>query len=352
MRDTWFTFRQPGPVWAPDTPAGGGGADTVAAGGGADTVAAGGGADTVAAGGGADTVAAGGGADTIAGGAGGEKVKTAIEADGTTKTAPADWPADWREKAIKQAGADEKTIDRLKRFPSPGDLLKSYLAADAKLNSGKPNADEPMPDPAKDPEGAKAWRTARDIPPDATGYVIPDDVKAQLVDEDKPVLASYTEAMHKAGMPQKYVQQGVAWYVRLQQAEADQRNANDKAAETETTEALIREWGPDYKGQKEVARRFAQEAIPGVDWYTARLPDGRALGNIPEVVKGLAKLGMAEYGDVTFAGGEKANAAENRMKELKNILDTDIDRWHREPALGKEYYKLLEADSKRPNRAG
>lgn len=287
----------------------------------------------------------------------GEKKPPATAIEGTTDkpvAAPADFPADWREKMATGADGkvDAKALERLKRFPSPAELGRSYLAADAKINSGKINNDEPMPDPAKDPEGAKAWRAARDIPADATGYVIPEEVQKRLVDEDKPILANYTAEMHKAGMPQKYVQQGVAWYVGLVEAQAAEQEAADKAAASETEEALRTEWGSDFKAQREVARRYAEEAIPGVDWFKARLPDGRALGNIPEVVKGLAKLGLAEYGDVAFAGGEKANATENRIKELKNILDTDIDKWNASPALRAEYGQLLAAQDKRNNRAG
>ena len=70
------------------------------------------------------------------------------------------------------------------------------------------------------------------------------------------------------------------------------------------------------------------------------------------MVKGLAKLGLAEYGDVAFAGGEKANATENRIKELKNVMDTNIDEWNAKPALRKEYFDLLAAQEKRTNRAG
>lgn len=342
MRNTWFTFRMPGPVWAPDAP----GTPPV------EPPPTG----TPPA---ADPPAAPPPATPPAGEPPapptGEKPTTAIEGDGDkgTKDGPADWPSDWREKLAVGADGkpDAKMLDRLKRFPSPADLNRSFFEADAKIRGGKANADEPMPDETKDPEGAKKWREARDIPADPTGYVIPDEVQKQLVDEDKPVLANYTAAMHKLGMPQKYVQAGAAWYVGLVNAQAEQQNLADRQAASETEETLRTEWGSDFKAQREIARRFGEEAIPGVNWFQARLPDGRALGNIPEVVKGLAKLGLAEYGDVAFAGGEKANATENRIKDLKNIMDTDIDRWNREPALRKEYGDLLAAQDRR-NRAG
>ena len=339
-----FTF-MPQPLWRPE-------GDTQGGGGGTDTVAAGGGADTIAAGGGADTVAAGGGADTIEGGASSARTAAAPnalkkEGDADTKGA-GDWPADWRERAIKAAGADEKTIDRLKRMDSPGALLKSYLAADAKINSGK-LGDEPMPDPAKDADGAKAWRTARGIPDDPTGYKLPDDMMKLLTDEDKPALAAFYADAHKAGVPQQHVQPLVGWYLNMLETQAVERNALDKTHSEETEEVLRAEWGSDFKPNRTIAKRYADEVVPGL--FDARLPDGRIVGNTPAFVKGLAKLGLQEYGDVAFAGGEQATVTENRKAELKKILDTDIDRWNAEPALRAEYGKLLAAEEKRPGRA-
>lgn len=344
-----FTFRLPVPLWRPDEPAGGGGGG----GGGADTVAAGGGADTVAAGGGADTVAAGGGADTVEGGAASARV--AAPANALTKEGGADgkgagdWPDDWRERAIKAAGADEKVIERLKRMDSPGALLKSFLEADKRINSGKPAADEPMPDPAKDADGAKSWRAARGIPAEASGYTLPDDLTKVLIDEDKPVLAAFYADAHKAGIPQQFVAPMVGWYLGMQEAQATERNANDKVHADQVEETLRAEWGSDFKPNRTIAKTYADEVVPGL--FNARLPDGRMVGNTPEFVRGLAQLGRLHYGDVSFAGGEQATASENRMAELKKIMDTDIDKWNASPDLRSEYGKLLEASSKRPGRA-
>lgn len=345
-----FTFRLPVPLWRPDEPAGGGGA-----GGGADTVAAGGGADTVAAGGGADTVAAGGGADTVEGGGASARVAAPNNAmakeGGADGKGAGDWPADWRERMATGADGkvDAKLLERFKRHDSPLSVGKGYLAADAKINSGKVTIDEPMPDPAKDADGAKAWREARGIPPEASGYTLPDDLTKILLDEDKPVLAAFYADAHKAGIPQQHVAPMVGWYLNMQEAQATERNALDKTQSDEVEETLRAEWGSDFKPNRTIAKTYADEVVPGL--FNARLPDGRMVGNSPEMVRGLAQLGRLHYGDVSFAGGEQATASENRMAELKKIMDTDIDKWNASPDLRSEYGKLLEASSKRPGRA-
>ena len=256
----------------------------------------------------------------------------------------AKFPDNWREE---MAGGDAKRLEQLKRFTSPVDVGKSFFEADAKIRSGKVNADEPMPDPATDAEGAKKWREARGIPADATGYALPEPITKRLKDEDKPVLTSFTEAAHKANLPPKAVEVAAGWYLDLVENEAAQTNERDKKAEEKVQETLREEWGVEYKPYKEIARRYAQEAIPGVNWFEARLPDGTLLGNVPEVVKALAKFGIAEYGDVSFAGGEAAKATASRKEELQTIMKTDFKKWEASPKLREEYQNILDAEERR-----
>ena len=268
---------------------------------------------------------------------------------GDPPPAPADFPADWREKLATgdDGKVDAKALERLKRMSAPGDLWKSYVAADSKISKGKVNADEPMP---ADEEGAKAWRAARNIPDDPSGYVLPEDVTKNLTDADKPVLASYTEEMHKAGMPRNLVEAGARWYLNFVEQSAEATNVADKAAAKEVATTLNKKWGTDYTVNSNMAMTFATEAVPGTDWYMARLPDGRTLGNVPEVVEMMAKFARMEYGDERFAGGEAATRTATREQELKKIMDTDIDTWNRSPDLRKEYGEILSAKDKRAGR--
>jgi len=63
---------------------------------------------------------------------------TLIGGDASAETieasAPADWPADWRQKL---AGEDKKTLERLGRMASPADLFKSYRALEQKVSAGE-----------------------------------------------------------------------------------------------------------------------------------------------------------------------------------------------------------------------
>lgn len=305
--------------------AGGAGASTVAAGAGADTVAAGAGASTVAAGAGSDTLKAGAGADTMAGGGA--------------------WPENWRDE---MAGGDAKFRERLGRYATPKDFARAGIEAQNKIQSGKAGEDIPMPDPAKDPDGAKAWREARGIPPDPKAYKIPDPVDKRLSDADKVLFGTLAEKAHGKNIPASSVEVVAEWYADQLEAQRGAQVEQDNRHAEEIEETLRKDWGPDYKANDTVARRYAEEVLgEGVSLFDARLPDGRKVGNVPEIIKGLAELGLAKYGDVSFAGGEAARVSEGRMAELKKMMDSDWDAWMANQPARDEYAKLLEAAQKR-----
>lgn len=270
---------------------------------------------------------------------------TALERAGADAPAdpvtPSDWPADWRDKL---SGGDAKKLERLKRFTSPLDVGKSFFEADSKIRSGKAAEDVPMPE---DAEAAKAWRKERGLPEDPTGYALPEAITKRLTDEDKPLLATFTQAAHKANLSPKAVEVAAAWYTDMVESQVAQQIAADKEAATATSDALRAEWGADFKANSTVAKRFGTEAIPGVDWFGARLPDGRALGNIPEVVKAFAELGMLKYGDVSFAGGEATKATLGRKEAIEKIMRTDFDAYQKDPSLAKELEAIYAAEEKR-----
>jgi hypothetical protein len=309
------------------------------------TQAAGAGSDTVAAGGGGDTQAAGSGDDTAAAGAG----RTALEADGDGKAAqhPADFPADWREKI---AGGDTKLLDMLKRVDSPTTLGKNYVSAQEKIRGGKAGADEPMPDPEKKPAEAKAWRAARGIPDEPTGYAIPEAVQKRLSDADKPVMAAFHEFAHAKGVPQQYAAAFAEFYVDTVEAQIGVQKELDNGQKAEVEDALRTEWGAEYKANNTLAARYAREAIPDVPWFRARIEDGprkgQLLGNQPEVIKALAKFGAMEFGDGSFVGGEARNATLSRKAEIEKVRDTNFDKYDADPAMKKELFEIYQAEEK------
>ncbi len=262
---------------------------------------------------------------------------------------PGDWPEDWRDR---MAGEDKDMRKRLDRFKAPADVFKSYTELEAKFKKGPTASDEPMPDAEKDPEKAAEWRKARGIPPDPTGYDVPDAVKKLVTDEDKPRLATFTEHMHKANVPQQYVGPALEYYFQEQAQAAEAIAAADKADQSETEDLLREEWGPDFRPNAVIAKRFAEEVTPGVNWFSARLPDGRVLGNIPDFVKALADMGRERFGDVSLAGAENTARTQTRKAELETMMREEPDKYYGDKKHSAEYEKIMDAELKAAGRSG
>lgn len=232
---------------------------------------------------------------------------------------PTNWPDNWRELA---AGGDKKAAKTIERFQSPSDLFKSYQEATAKISKGIKGPDKPEGDAAT-PEALAAWRKEVGIPGTPTEYAIPDAVKSLVTDEDKPVIAAFTEEMHKRDWNQKQVADGLEWFYDYQATVEGARIEADKQASTATQDALREEWGKEFKTNSVYAKRMAEAIMPDLDWHNARLPDGRLLGNVPEFVKSLARTGIDTFGDVAFAGTEAASKTTDEITRLREKMKTD-----------------------------
>lgn len=268
-----------------------------------------------------------------------------LDNDDTDKAPPADWPEDWREKL---ASGDKDAEKLLKRFGSPAGLMKKLLNQEQLIRSGKVKQD--MPDP-EDADAMKAWRKAEGIPDDPTGYAIPDTVKAMVTDDDKPMLASFTEFAHAKNAPQQVVDLATEWYFSTMDEISSKQAATDKEASDATVEEMRQEYGPEYKANMELGRGF-MEITPeiGKDWMFARLPDGRMLGNIPEFIRFAVDQGRAQFGDTAFATPDAEQKHNGRKAEIEQIMNTDIDRYRAE-GLDREYQQILDREAKRGKRA-
>lgn len=254
------------------------------------------------------------------------------------------WPEDWRKQL---AGEDKDALKMLERFKAPGDVGKSLVEARKRVSKGA--TDEPMPDPEKDADGAKAWREARGIPADPADYKVPESLK--LSDADKPQVTAFTQLAHARNWSQKQVGEGLEMYFQFQGEAMERQAAADKEAAAATAEALRDEWGPDFRPNSKLAKAVMDAIAPGMNLQEARLPNGRRVGDVPELVKALAEKGREFFGDAAFAGGAATKATEDREAELKKMMTDDIDKWHANPKLAKELDEIRTAREKRGRAA-
>jgi len=274
--------------------------------------------------------------------------KATGEADKGEETADTDdfaWPDDWRERV---ADGDEDLAKELKRYGSMKNVVKALREAKATIRSGK--LTKPMPD-ASDEKAMAEWRKEQGIPDDPSGYKLPDTVTKALTDEDKPVLATFTEFAHKKGLPNSAVEVATEWYVSTMDQLAEQRAEADNEAREAAEDALRKDWAHgEFKANMTLASR-AIESIPGVGktWSEFRAPDGRRLGDIPEFIAWAADMGRNQFGDVTFANGDSERKHTARKTEIEEVMKTNLNLYY-EKGMDKEYQAILDKEAKRVAR--
>lgn len=252
---------------------------------------------------------------------------------------------DWRTQA---AGGNEEYLKLLGRYGSITGVVKALHDTKLAISQGKFQKAKPADG---DEKAMAEWRKEQGIPDDPAGYKLPDDVVKSLTDDDKPVLAQFTEFAHKKGMTSDAVAAATEWYVESQRASAEMQAETDKAHKSEAEDSLrdpVNGWSPaEYRGNMNLAKRFLDESpIGSMGWAGLRGPDGRLLGSNADFMKWASDQGRGMFGDADFANSDTTARHEGRLKEIQGILKTDRARYFRE-GLDKEFAELLQKEEKR-----
>src|SRR5258708_4061699 len=148
----------------------------------------------------------------------------------TAAAAPADWPADWREKL---AGGDEKKLTALKRYASPQAYSDSGFQLRHMMDSKQLKAALPA---NATPEDVTRWRQENGIPEKSEGYLEKLDQGVITNDDDKALIKPFLEAMHgKNASPEVVNAALTAWNTVREQIQTEQKQ-NDTAMQAETEE--------------------------------------------------------------------------------------------------------------------
>lgn len=280
--------------------------------------------------------------DAVDGDKGSDKPADDKAAD-ADKDKPSGLPENWRELG---AGDDKELLAEIKRYGSLKGVFRALKEAKDTIRSGKMK--QPMPDPA-DEKGMAEWRKAEGIPDDPSGYKLPETVTKRMTDEDKPLIASFTDYAHKHGARPDVVELGTQWYFDSLEAIEAERIAADTKASEDAEESLRSTWGnAEFKGNLKLAQRFV-ETIPGVgkDWSEARLPNGVRLGDIPEFMEWASDQGRATFGDVTFATSDGIARHASRREEIEKVMKSDMNAYWADPKMQADYADILAKEQKR-----
>lgn len=272
----------------------------------------------------------------------------AAQASADPATATPAWPQDWQKLA---AGGDDKKMQRISRYASPQALAEALIESQDKIRS----AGLKVAAPKDNPEALKTWRAENGIPDAPDKYEIKLSNDLIVGDADKPYLNDFLKTAHEANLPPDAVNKMADWYFQKQETQIMEVAKQDDGQLREAKKALMQEWGGGYEGNlDEVANhlvgQYGQEMASQL--HLARLPDGRLLGNVPEFTRALLKQARDQNpGAVLVPGASNQTAAVgDRIKQIKDIMVNDPNKYWKDPNMQEEFAKLLQFEEKAKQR--
>lgn len=265
-----------------------------------------------------------------------------------TSEAPETPADDWR---LKIAGGDKKELKNLERFKTEADLYNSYKELQKKLSSGEYKRDLP-----KDatPKQVAEWRKERGIPEAPDGYELklPDGVV--LGDNDKPYVDSFLSHVHGKAWTPEQVNDGIEWYIELQDAENAKTYEAEEKFKTDAVATLRKEWAEGFQANLNRSYTYFQSLPQEVQdaFYEARNPDKSKLIDTPALFKFFASLSEQQSPQGVLlpsgAAGDGPNVAA-RLGEIRKMIGDPMSDYHvgpRKKAIRSEFMQLLEVEER------
>ena len=252
------------------------------------------------------------------------------------------WPNDWLTKVSK---GDEKAANQLGRYASPEALADAYLHLKRRQDSGELKG--ALPKNAK-PEEITAWRKDNGIPETADGYDLKD---LEIPKEDAEIVKGMVAKLHAQHATPEVVKAAVGSYYEEFNRQAQVRAEKDESERMEVIDALGAEWGgkfSSYKGRVENVLSIFPESVRNAV-KSARLPDGRALFNHPDVMRGFLAISLRDIPEginVPSGDGDLGKSMTDRYTEITKMMRENRYEYNRNAAVQKEYTSLITAMEK------
>lgn len=258
------------------------------------------------------------------------------------KTKPVE---DWR---VKLANGDEKELKRLARFASEADVWKAYRELEKKKSSGElKNA---LPEKPTDEELAQ-WRKENGIPESPDKYELNFDNGLVIGEEDKPFIDQFVNKMHGANATPAQVKAAIATYYEIVESQKQAVAEADIDFKDTSLESLREEWGGDFKKNVNAVAGLLQSAPDEVKeiFDNARTPDGKIIGNHPEIVKWLAQQAFEINPAATVMPNSVSNpgaAIGDEIASIEKMIAERADAYWKNPKAQARYQELLAAREK------
>lgn len=250
------------------------------------------------------------------------------------------FPETWRQESLTAAGLDEEEMKYLDRIPDFPTLIKTHVNAQKKIRAGETSTG--LPENPTD-EQLQAYREKNGIPATPDDYDFEFNGDYDVTDADMAVLGGLTQIAHKHNIPNSAMGDLASAFFEQRQAEIDNRISQDGMDQQQAMKTLKNNWGPDTQANLNITKHLINQLPDTVrDMFkSARMPDGRSVFNVPEVVQFFADVGRKVNPSATITGTGDAmplTSINSRIEELRQITRDGKQHTKEQNA---EYLKLL-----------
>lgn len=269
-----------------------------------------------------------------------------LNADPAPNDPPAD-PApvvpaadDWRKG---YAGDDDKIMKRLGRYSTQNDFIKAGLEAQDQLRTTRSST---LPENPTDEQLAE-YREQNGIPKTFGEYDMTLADGLVIGDDDKPMVDGILEAMHGANATNVQVQSMLNAYYQGQEAQIAAGEERDNIDRGAALEELKEEWGPDYHSNKNALSAIINQIPESArdQFINARMPDGTAMLNNPEMLMFLADMSRKTNPAATVVpnSSNPVGAIKDEIKTIEALMAADDPKYWKDEAKQARYRELLTA---------
>jgi len=251
-----------------------------------------------------------------------------------------DTPADnWRE-AI--AGDDEALLNTLKRHKDLRSVIKSGWEAQQRIRKGEVSNGLPE-NPTEDQ--LAAWRQANGVPEAPDKYALTLDEGLVLGESDSRILKTVQVAAHAANVPAATLSTLANAMLAGRQQEEEAERAQHALDQQQAERQLKEAWGQEYQTKVNLATLFVSQLPESVRGLvaSAKMADGKALFNSPEVLDYVAEL-MRKVAPAATVVPNSNNPMQSINDEIKRLEDRmGTPEWYQDNAAQKRYRDLIDA---------
>lgn len=259
------------------------------------------------------------------------------------------WPDDWQSQLSK---GDEKRSNIAKRYTSPEAVFDALVSAQNKIRSGEYKA--ALPKDANEEELA-SWRKSNGIPEKASDYDLTFDSGLVIGEEDEEAISSFVEIAHSMNMTPDQVKAAIEWNAMNQENVINARLDADETQRAETLDELNIEWGGNFRRNVNMINSLFSQIPEEIreDLLSARLPDGSAMFNNVDILRGFAAI-AAELNPagivVPPGGGDPLKGVNEEIESIEKTMRENRPAYNRDEKMQARYRELLAAREKMKDR--